>query len=234
MNLSEVLMIACGVLAFTFAVDFGVWTPWYRHPLGWTVFSYALGMVLLLLLIISAVVFDGGVGEAVRVVVLSLIGASLVGKIAILHTERNLGRELTPPETFRRSPMSSFTQWFTTERRQQIQVFLGSLAPILILFGYGTEAVWEQVLIIAGAALQFLASITSLVNLKGQDVWSVLRGAIYTAAFTVSPALVLLGVYGEDVNATILTAVSLGLSSLSSLVAVFWSGHQRQDGTLRR
>lgn len=129
--------------------------------------------------------------------------------------------------------MKNIQQWFTAERRQQVQLFLGSLAPLAILFGFGTEGTWEQVLIIAGAALQFVASLLSLINVKAEawatQGWAIIRGAIYALGFTVSPALVLLGFYGEDVNATLLMGLSLALSSLSSLVAIFTSGKQQQQ-----
>jgi len=127
--------------------------------------------------------------------------------------------------------MKRIANWFTAERRQQIQLFLGSLAPLAILFGFGTDGVWEQVLIVAGAVMQFAASLLSLINVRVADWatqgWAIVRGAIYALATVVSPALVLLGFYGEDTNASILMAVSLGLSALSSLVAIFASGRQQ-------
>jgi len=124
----------------------------------------------------------------------------------------------------------SFAAWFTPERRQQVQVFLGSLAPLLILLGFATEAQTEQVLIIVGAVLQFGAAILSLVNVRAGDFaagWAVLRGAIYALAATVSPALVLLGLYDEALNASLLTGLSLALSSLSSLLAIFTVSKQQ-------
>jgi len=126
--------------------------------------------------------------------------------------------------------MKSLAEWFTQDRRQKIQLFFGSLAPLLILLGFATEAQTEQWLIIVGAVLQFVAAILSLVNLKRGDwstAWAVTRGAIYALAATVSPALVLLGVYDNGLNATILLALSLGLSALSSILAVFVSGQQK-------
>lgn len=117
--------------------------------------------------------------------------------------------------------------WFTPARRQAIQVFAGAVAPFAILFGFGSDGTWEQVLIIFGAALQFLSAILSLVNVKGANVWAVLRGALYSLAATVSPALVVLGLVSVETNATILTATSLGLAALSNLVAVFTSSTQQ-------
>lgn len=112
--------------------------------------------------------------------------------------------------------------WFTPERRQSIQVFAGSLAPLAILLGFGTEGVWEQALIILGAVLQFVSSAISLINVRDVNKgWAVLRGAIYALAATVSPALVLLGFYDDETNAAILTGLSLALGALSNLLAIF-------------
>lgn len=118
--------------------------------------------------------------------------------------------------------MISLVNWFTPQRRQLIQVFFASLAPVLIGLGYATQAQTEQYLILTGAALQFAASLVSLVNLRGiLNIWTVLRGAIYGAGTTVAPALVILGVIDEATSSVVLVGISLGLSSLSSLLAIF-------------
>ena len=120
--------------------------------------------------------------------------------------------------------MENLVKVFTPERRQQIQLFLGSLAPLLILGGFATQAQTEQALIITGAVLQFLGALLALVNVRRGDWgagWTVIRGAIYALAATVSPALVFFGLYDEATNAVLLTGISLALSSLSALLAVF-------------
>lgn len=120
--------------------------------------------------------------------------------------------------------MENLVKVFTPERRQQIQLFLGSLAPLLILGGFATQEQTEQALIISGAVLQFLAALLALVNVRRGDWgagWTVIRGAIYALAATVSPALVFFGLYDEATNAVLLTGISLALSSLSALLAVF-------------
>lgn len=128
--------------------------------------------------------------------------------------------------------MKNLSKWLNTERRQKIQLFFGSLAPLFILFGMGSQESWEQTLVIIGAAMQFLASLLSLVNIRISDWstqgWAIVRGAIYTLGFTVAPALVLLGVFDEQTSTTVLLAISLGLSSLSALVAIFTAGQQKQ------
>lgn len=120
--------------------------------------------------------------------------------------------------------MNGLAKVFTPERRQQIQVWLGSLAPLLILGGFATQEQTQNALIVTGAVLQFVAALLSLVNVRKGDWgagWAVVRGAVYTLAMTVSPVLVFFGLYDEATNAALLTGISLALSSLSSLLAVF-------------
>ncbi|TDL43823.1 hypothetical protein [Microbacterium oleivorans] len=134
----------------------------------------------------------------------------------------------TPPA------LTAFAAWFTPDRRASIQAFLGTLAPFAILLGFGTDSVWQQALIITGAALQFLAGILSLVNVRdAQTAWVIVRAAVYGLAATASPALVLLGFYDEATNAIILTGVSLGLSALSSLLAILIGKQQQIDNAVR-
>lgn len=122
--------------------------------------------------------------------------------------------------------MYRFAQWFTPERRQAIQVWFGSLAPLVILAGLATQEQTEQVLIIVGAVLQFAASALSVVNADWRNALGVLRGAVYALAATVAPALVLLVAFSEEFSTALLTALSLGLSSLSSLLAIFTVSQQ--------
>ena len=132
--------------------------------------------------------------------------------------------------------MRAIDQWFTPERRQAIQVFAATLAPLLIMIGFGNDQTWEQVLILLGGVLQFFASVLSLIHLKRGDwgaAWTVIRGALYTLAAVASPSLVILGLYDETTNAAILTGLSLGLSSLSSLLAIFVGKQQQLEAATR-
>ncbi|MDQ7877382.1 hypothetical protein Q9R08_05260 [Microbacterium sp. QXD-8] len=126
--------------------------------------------------------------------------------------------------------MKKFVDWFTAERRQAIQVALGSLAPLSILLGFGTEGAWEQWLIIIGAAMQAVSSFVSLVNVRDANTaWAIVRGAIYLLASTVSPALVALGYLDQATSATVLVAVSLGLGALSNLLAILIGKQQQYE-----
>ena len=127
--------------------------------------------------------------------------------------------------------MKQFAAWFTTERRQGIQAFAASLAPLLILSGFGTQLIWDQWLIILGAGLQFISNFLNLLNLKQGDWgrgWEIARGAIYTLGLGVAPALVALGYWTEDFSGVALAGTALTLSVLGNFISVLTSGRQQQ------
>lgn len=145
--------------------------------------------------------------------------------------------EYQPTRHQRKDPtvLERLKDWFTPGVRQSIQVFFGSLAPLAILIGIGSDGIWEQSLIILGAILQFVSSGLSLLNLKTGGIariWAVLRGSVYALAATVSPALVLLGFYDQAFNAVLLSGLSLALGALSNLIAI-WTGKQQQVNDLQ-
>ena len=128
--------------------------------------------------------------------------------------------------------MNKLAEVFNADRRQQIQLFLVSIAPFLILGGFANEGQVQQVLIITAAVLQFLGAVLSLINVRKGDWgagWAVVRGAIYSLAATVSPALVLLGLYDQETNAALLTGISLALTGLSSGLAIFIGKSQQLE-----
>lgn len=128
--------------------------------------------------------------------------------------------------------MRTFAHWFTPERRQLVQAFLAAIAVLAVQFGLGTEGQWEQLLVLGGAALGALAGLLSLVNVRVADWatqgWAVVRGVIYGFATVASPTLVALGLYGEDVNAQIVTGIGQGITVLSAAIAIFANGQQQK------
>lgn len=119
---------------------------------------------------------------------------------------------------------------FDTATRQRIQMFLASLAPILVGLGLATTAETEQWLIISAAVIQAVAGILNLINLRGAwSIWKAVRGVIYTLATGVAPSLTLLGYIDPATSAAALSGLSLGLSSLSALIAIFTSKEQEKD-----
>lgn len=128
--------------------------------------------------------------------------------------------------------MKRFAQWFTTSRRQGIQLFATSLIPLLVLFGMGTEEYFTHWTIVLAAVMQFVTSLLSLLNLRQGDwgaAWAIIRGAVYTLGLTVAPTFALLGFWTEEFGGLILTGVSLTLTVLSNVVAVLVSGEQKLE-----
>lgn len=128
--------------------------------------------------------------------------------------------------------MKKFAEFFDADRRQKIQLFLVSVTPFLILGGFANEGQVQQGLIVSAAVLQFLGALLSLVNVRKGDwstAWMVVRSAIYVLAGTVSPALVLLGLYDQETSATLLTGISLALTGLSSGLAIFVGKSQQLE-----
>lgn len=128
--------------------------------------------------------------------------------------------------------MKYIAAWLTSERRQLIQVFLASIAVLAVQFGLGTDGQWEQILIIGGAAIGAAAGLLALVNVRvanwATEGWAIVRGVVYTAATLVSPALVALGVYSDDVNTQIVTGIAQAITVLSAAIAIFASGQQQK------
>lgn len=121
--------------------------------------------------------------------------------------------------------------WFTPDRRQQVQIFLGSLAPLLILGGFVTENVAEQWLIIIGAVFQFISNLSNLLHLEKGDAstaWEIIRGSVYGLGAVVAPALVTVGVFTFDSDLA-LTILSLVLAAVGNLVAIFTIDSQRKS-----
>lgn len=233
---ANIIALTAGIPALLFTLVYGFGSPWYRSWLGRTVFGLMFAISMLFGVILARRFFGTYPGyEWVSVICYTLLTVAFWSFFIILLVERKHGNksELHIPLTKEGGIMKKVAEWFTPERRQAIQVWFGSLAPLLILAGFATQEQTEQVLIIIGAILQFLASILSLVNVRVGDIaaaWAVVRGAIYGLAAVVSPALVILGVYSDDVNAQITVTISLTLSSLSSLLAIFTSGKQQLEG----
>lgn len=123
-----------------------------------------------------------------------------------------------------------FVAWFDARRRQAAQVALTSLATLLVGVGVATETVTEPWLIISAAVLQAAGPLLAVVNLK-RSQWAswfttTARGVLYGLAAAVAPALSVLGFISEDQSALALTGISLGLTVLSNMIAVFTSAQQ--------
>jgi hypothetical protein len=127
--------------------------------------------------------------------------------------------------------------WFTDQRRQLIQAFAGSVAPLFILFGFGSQDEWSGWLVMLGAGLQFVSGILSLANLRVGEWalgWAIIRGAVYALGSTVAPVLVSLSYWTEDFGSAFIVGLSLSLAALSNLVSIFTSGQQQVETARHR
>jgi hypothetical protein len=82
------------ILAIAFALVFTLGRPrvWYRDPLGWVIFGYAVAVIALLGLIVYGIVFGQKVGEPLRFTVGTLLALALLAKTWAIHQERRAGR----------------------------------------------------------------------------------------------------------------------------------------------
>lgn len=91
LQVSDYLMFAFLAGVIWFAVDYGLFTGWWRHPVGWILLFFPVSMGLILFLIVYAVVFGQRVDEWVRVPVLGLAFLMILFKIITLHISRREG-----------------------------------------------------------------------------------------------------------------------------------------------
>jgi hypothetical protein len=251
-DFANFLALTAGIPAFLFTLVYGFASPWYKSWLGRTLFGLMFSISLLFAVILARRFFGTYPGyEWVAVVSYTCLAVAFWSFFIILLVERRashqfeiqLSRKDTQPHAIitpdvrvteeRKEPrMKNFASWFTPERRQKIQAALITLVPLAVMFGYGTDGQWEQILIITGAVLAGVAGLLNLLNVRVQDWatqgWAIVRGVVYAAATAISPALMLLGFYNEDVNTRIVTGISIALTALSSAIAIFASGQQQK------
>lgn len=89
---SDFFLVASGVLAAFFVLDYGTLSPWYKAPLGVVVFLYAVVAAAVFGLIAYGILFDQRIPEPIRLIVGVGVFCALSAKITILHLERRAGR----------------------------------------------------------------------------------------------------------------------------------------------
>jgi len=126
--------------------------------------------------------------------------------------------------------MKTFAAWFTLERRDAIRAVVVTLAPFLILLGFGTKSEWDQYVIITGIVLQVIGSLLSLLTIKGLvNIWTILRATIYTAGLALAPALVALGFWTNDFANNFTVGLALLLTVLSNVVGIIVGNKQQTE-----
>lgn len=84
------VLFTLGLLWFVF--DYGIFSPWWKAPIGWVVMAYGVSVMLLMFLILYGLVAGQRVDEWARWPVSILLVLGIVGKIVILHVSRHEGR----------------------------------------------------------------------------------------------------------------------------------------------
>lgn len=132
--------------------------------------------------------------------------------------------------------MRKIADWFSPKRRQGIQALVASLAPLLVLFGFGTDAMWDQWLVITAVTMTSLANLLSLVNIAPGDWgagWATARGAIYGLATGLVPPMVILGHITEDMGGLVITGAGLALGILGNVIAILTNSHEQESELLQ-
>ncbi len=89
---SDWLMLLFAVGALWFVLDYGIFSPWWRSPIGIVVFTYGVSVVLLMVLIVYGMFRGDRVDEWARVMVAGALVLGIFGKIIVLHVARREGR----------------------------------------------------------------------------------------------------------------------------------------------
>lgn len=89
---SDFLLTAFFIGSIWFLFDYGLFSPWWKHPIGYVVFTYGLSVVVLMSLITYGVVAGQRVDEWLRIIAGILLCIGIAGKIIILHVSRHEGR----------------------------------------------------------------------------------------------------------------------------------------------
>ena len=75
-----------------FVFDYGLFSPWWRHPIGYVVLTYGISIVILMSLITYGIVAGQRVDEWLRTIAGILLVMGIAGKIIVLHVSRHEGR----------------------------------------------------------------------------------------------------------------------------------------------
>lgn len=86
-------MVIFGLLILVFVIDYGFWSPWWTHPIGWIVLIYGISVLALVFLILYGMVAGQRVDEWARFTVTLMLDVGIIGKIVILHYERKQGQK---------------------------------------------------------------------------------------------------------------------------------------------
>lgn len=120
--------------------------------------------------------------------------------------------------------MKKLARWFTDQRRQALHAALGTLAAFAVAAGWVTDNQSAALIGLTGALLVVVQGVISLSLLRPSDAarWfgTVGRGLVFALAAAAGAALVAFGIAGDEQVAQWLSLASIGLTALSSFLAV--------------
>lgn len=120
--------------------------------------------------------------------------------------------------------LSQLRSWFTDQRRKALHAAAGSLAALLVAAGYVNDAQQAAVIGLVGSALVLLQALLGLSLLRPSEaaVWfdTVGRGLVYGLAAAAGAFGVAFSWWTPDVVTYWAGLISLGLTVVSSFVAV--------------
>ena len=117
-----------------------------------------------------------------------------------------------------------FADWFTPHRRQSIQGALAGVVTLLVTLGALTQGESQDLLIFAAIVFQAGSGLLALAYLESpgvMDIWTIIRGVLYTLAGSLAPFLVAIGMFSIDDGNTFTALVGVSLSIVGSIVAIF-------------
>lgn len=135
--------------------------------------------------------------------------------------------------------MSSFLadlrDWFTDTRRQAIYAAVAAVAPLLVYAGILADGSVGYALTLVQVILQVGAGVLAILNYtpRAAASWFVNggRATVYALAVIAAPAAKGLGWITEQQSVSWLTATSLGLTALASVLSVMFIGAVRTPTT---
>lgn len=117
------------------------------------------------------------------------------------------------------------SSWLSDQRRQAIHGALASLAALAVFAGVVTENQVGTILTFSAALLQVAQGLFALALLRRSERYrwfnTVGRGLVYSAAAAGAAVGEAFRLWDDGTTAVIATVASLGLTALSSVIAIF-------------
>lgn len=91
LSFSSWVLLSCTAPAALFLVLYGLFTKWWKDPLGWVVLLYAIAVAGLLGLLAFGITQGRPIDEPYRLAFAAFLFIALCGKLVVLIAERSKG-----------------------------------------------------------------------------------------------------------------------------------------------